>query len=263
MSTLAGQGQRGKEIAKQVLQVLNDPENDFWEAATQAEAFLLVKEKAKAEESYRHARKLAAADWGKINSVYDIDCSCFSNHYIPVPGGVLKLFSPPVVVAFVGHMIDHPERPQPRFPSSIEVEVKQAIRTAIKTVNAKIGYCSLACGGDILFAEAMEEVGGELNLFLPFNQTDFLNPDIIRFAGGDWEERFARLVNKYQVTYLTEGSYEEHADLFLLQSHVIFGLSVLRSAANHREPTLMSVLSEWDQKKKMGGTRDTLALWPF
>ena len=120
----------------------------------------------------------------------------------------------------------------------------------------------LACGGDILFAEAMEEVGGELNLFLPFNQTDFLNASI-RFAGGDWEERFARLVNKYQVTYLTEGSYEEHADLFLLQSHVIFGLSVLRSAANHREPTLMSVLSEWDQKKKMGGTRDTLALWPF
>jgi hypothetical protein len=108
----------------------------------------------------------------------------------------------------------------------------------------------------------MEDVGGELNLFLPFNETDFLNASI-RFAGGDWEERFTRLVNKYQVTYLTEGSYEEHADLFLLQSHVIFGLSVLRSAANHREPTLISVLSEWDQKKKMGGTRDTLALWPL
>ena len=260
MSTLAGQGQRGKEIAKQVLQVLNDPENNFWEAATQAEAYLLVKEKAKAEESYRHARKLAAADWGKINSIYNQ--LWLLNHYIPVPGEILKLFSPPVVVAFVGHMIDHPNRPQPRFPSSIEAEVKQAIRTTIKTVNAKIGYCSLACGGDILFAEAMEEVGGELNLFLPFNQTDFLNASI-RFAGGDWEERFTRLVNKYQVTYLTEESYEEHADLFLLQSNVIFGLSVLRSAANHREPTLMSVLSEWDQKKKMGGTRDTLASWPF
>ena len=260
MSTLAGQGQRGKEIAKQVLQVLRDPENDFWETVTQAEAYLLVKEKAKAEESYRHARKLAAADWGKINSVYNQ--LWLLNHYIPVPGEVLKLFSPPVVVAFVGHMIDHPSRPQPRFPSSIEVEVKQAIRSAVKTVNAKIGYCSLACGGDILFAEAMEEVGGELNLFLPFNQTDFLNASV-RFAGADWEERFVRLVNKYQVTYLTEGSYEEHADLFLLQSNVIFGLSVLRSAANHREPTLMSVLSEWDQKKKTGGTRDTLALWPF
>ena len=260
MSTLAGQGRRGKEIAMQVLQVLKNPQEDFWEAVTQAEAFLLVKEKAKAQECYRHARSLAGADWGKINSVYNQ--LWLLNHYIGVPGDVLKAFSPPVVVAFVGHMIDHPERPQPRFPASIETEVKQAIRTVIKTVNAQIGYCSLACGGDILFAEAMDEAGGELNLFLPFNQDDFLNASI-RFAGGDWEERFTRLVNKYKVTYLTEGSYEDHADLFLLQSNVIFGLSVLRGAANHREPTLITVLSEWDQKRRTGGTRDTLALWPF
>ena len=260
MSVLAGQGRRGKEIAMEVLQVLKNPEHDFWEAVTQAEAYLLVREKVKAEESYRHARSLAGADWGKINSAYNQ--LWLLNHYVAVPAEILKAFSPPVVVAFVGHMIDHPARQQPRFPAHIESEVKQAIRTVIKTVNAKIGYCSLACGGDILFAEAMEEVGGELNLFLPFNQSDFLDASI-RFAGKDWEERFTRLVNKYQVTYLTEDSYENHADLFLLQSHVIFGLSVLRSAANHREPTLITVLSEWDQKRKMGGTRDTLAFWPF
>ena len=260
MSTLAGQGRRGKELAMEVLQVLTNPQEDFWEAVTQAEAYLLVKEKAKAQECYRHARSLAGADWGKINSVYNQ--LWLLNHYIGVPGDVLKAFSPPVVVAFVGHMIDHPERPQPRFPASIESEVKQAIRTVIKTVNAQIGYCSLACGGDILFAEAMDEAGGELNLFLPFNQDDFLNASI-RFAGSDWEERFKRLINKYKVTYLTEGSYENHADLFLLQSNVIFGLSVLRAAANHREPTLITVLSEWDQKRKTGGTRDTLSLWPF
>jgi len=260
MSTLAGQGRRGKEIAMEVLEVLKDPENDFWEAVTQAEAYLLLKEKAKAEESYRHARKLAGADWGKINSAYNQ--LWLLRHYMPVPENILKAFSPPVVVVFVGHMIDHPDRPQPRFPRSIEAEVKQSIRTTIKTLNAKIGYCSLACGGDILFAEAMEEVGGELNLFLPFNQADFLDASV-RFAGMEWEERFLRLVNKYPVTYVTDESYEDHADLFLLQSNILFGSSVLRATANHMEPTLISVLSERDQKKKMGGTRDTLALWPF
>jgi tetratricopeptide (TPR) repeat protein len=260
MSALAGQGQRGKDIARQVLQVLKDPENDFWQAVTQAEAYLLVKERAKAEQSYSHARKLAGADWGKINSVYNQ--LWLLNHYINVPGEVLKAFSPPVVVAFVGHMIDHPARPQPRFPESIESDVKEALRTAIKTTNAKIGYCSLACGGDILFAEAMEEAGGELNLFLPFNREDFLNASV-RFAGVAWEERFIRLVNNHQVRYLTDESYEDHADLFLLQSNVIFGLSVLRAAANHQQPILISVLSERDQSKKTGGTRDTLALWPF
>lgn len=260
MSTLAGQSRRGKEIAQEVLTVLKDPENDFWEAATQAEAYLLLKERAKSEESYIRARKLAVMDWGKINSVYNQ--LWLLKHYLPVPGEVLKLFSPPVAVGFVGHMIDHPERLQPRFPPYMEGDVKQAILNAIKALNAKIGYCCLACGGDILFAEAMEEVGGEVNLFLPFKQEDFIEASV-SFAGEEWVKRFTRLVNKYPVTYLTQESYEDHGDLFSLQSSVIFGLSAMRSMANHQEPMLISVLSEQDRKKKVGGTRDTVALWPF
>jgi tetratricopeptide (TPR) repeat protein len=260
MSTLAGQGRRGKEIAQEVLNVLKDPENDFWEAATQAEAFLLLKERAKSEEAYLRARKLAATDWGKINSVYNQ--LWLLKHYLPVPSNVLKVFSPPVVVAFVGHMIDHPDRPHPRFPASIEEGVKNALINNIKSVNAKIGYCSLACGGDILFAEAMEELGGELNLFLPFAQAEFIEASV-RFAGEGWVERFNRIVNKYPVTYMTQGTYEGHADLFLLQTEIIFGQSILRSLSNHQEPTLLSVLSERDNKRKTGGTRDTVGLWPY
>lgn len=260
MSTLAGQARRGKEIAQEVLTVLKDPDHDFWEAVTQAEAYLLMKERSKSEEAYLRANKLASKDWGKINSVYNQ--LWLLKHYLPVSGEVLKAFSPPVVVAFVGHMIDHPEHLQPRFPPSMEQEVKHAILNAIKTLNAKIGYCSLACGADILFAEAMEEAGGEVNLFLPFKKTDFLEASV-RFAGDGWVDRFTRLINKYQVTYLTQESYDDHADLFLLQTSIIFGLSALRSSMNHQEPMLISVLSERDQKRKMGGTRDTLRLWPF
>lgn len=260
MSVLAGQSRRGKEIAQEVLAVLKDPENDFWEAATQAEAYLLLKERPKAVEAYLHARKLAVTDWGKINSVYNQ--LWLLKHYLPVPNEVILAFSPPVVVAFVGHMIDHPNRSHKRFPPELETNIKIALVNALRTLNAKIGYCSLACGGDILFAEAMEEVGGELNLFLPFKQSDFIDVSV-RFAGEQWVERFTRLVNKYRVTYLTQEAYEGHADLFLLQTSIIFGLSVLRSLGNHEEPTLISVLSERDRKRKMGGTRDTVALWPF
>ena len=260
MSTLAGQSKRGREIAQQVLTVLKDPEHDYWEAVTEAEAYLLMKERSKAEQLYRRASKMADTDWGKINSVYNQ--LWLLNHYLPVPAGILKAFSPPVVIAFIGHMIDHPDREQPRFPASLEQDVKHDILNAIRTLNSKIGYCSLACGGDILFAEAMEEAGGEANLFLPFKESDFLEASV-SFAGEGWVQRFERLVDKYPVTYLTEESYDEHPDLFLLQSNIIFGLSVLRSAANHQEPTLVSVLSERDQKRRIGGTRHTLGLWPF
>ncbi len=260
MSTLAGQSRRGKEIAQEVLAVLKDPENDFWEAATQAEAYLLLKDRPKAVEAYLRARKLAVTDWGKINSVYNQ--LWLLKHYLPVPNEVIKAYSPPVVVAFVGHMIDHPNRSNKRFPPALEANVKVALVNALRTLNAKIGYCSLACGGDILFAEAMEEVGGELNLFLPFKRSDFIDVSV-RFAGEHWVDRFTRLADKYPVTYLTQEAYEGHADLFLLQTSIIFGLSVLRSLGNHEEPTLISVLSELDRKRKTGGTRDTVALWPF
>ncbi len=260
MSTLAGQAKRGKEIAKEVLTVLKDPEHDFWEGVTQAEALLLLKERTKAEEAYLRARKLASTDWGKINSVYNQ--LWLLKHYIPVPAEVIRAYSPPVVVAFAGHMIDNPKRPQPRFPAFLEPEIKRALVNALRTLNAKIGYCSLACGGDIMFAEAMEEVGGELNLFLPFKQSDFIKASV-RFAGEEWVQRFERLVNKYPVTYMTQESYDGHADLFALQISIIFGLSVLRGMSNHQEPALVTILSERDRKRKTGGTRDTIALWPF
>ncbi|HTF20689.1 MAG TPA: tetratricopeptide repeat protein, partial [Chryseolinea sp.] len=219
MSTLAGQSRRGKELAQEVLDVLKDPDQDFWEAVTRAEALLLLKERTKAEEAYQKARRLAGSDWGKINSVYNQ--LWLLKHYLPVPREALVAFSPPVVAAFVGHMIDHPERQVPRFPASIEGQIKQAITSALNTVNARIGYSSLASGGDILFAEAMEELGGEVNLFLPFSQSDFLAASV-SFAGDHWTERFQRLVDKYPVTYLTEEPHAGHADLFGLQTSILF-----------------------------------------
>lgn len=259
MSVLAGQARRGKELAQMVLNELKDPDNDFWEAATRAEALLLLKERGQSEVAYKKARQLAGSDWGRVNSVYNQ--LWLLKHYLPVPREVLIAFSPPVVAAFVGHMIDHPDRRHPRFPESISTQVSQAITAALNTINARIGYSSLACGGDILFAEAMEELGGEVNLFLPFSQSDFIEASV-SFAGDHWKERFLRLVNKYPVTYLTEEPHAGHADLFGLQTSILFGLSHLRSLSTHAEPYLISVMSERDQQRKVGGTRDTTALWP-
>ncbi len=260
MSMLAGRARRAKEIAQEVLTLLTNPETDFWEAATQAEAYLLLKERTKAEQSYRHARTLAGTDWGRVNSVYNQ--LWLLNHYIPVAKEILHLFSPPVVVSFTGHMIDHPHRSSPRFPASIEKEMKNAIGSAIRNLNAKIGYTSLACGADILFAEAMEEEGGEVNLYLPFRQEDFIESSV-RFAGEQWVERFLRLVNKHKVTFLTEEEYDNHPDLFNLTTGILFGLSCLRSAANAKEPTLITLMSDRDSSRKVGGVRETLELWPY
>jgi hypothetical protein len=260
MSAIAGKMQKGREIASEVIALLKEDTQDYWEIATLAEANLLVKNRAKAIDLYFKAKQIAGTDWGKINSVYNQ--LWLMNHYVPVPSEVIKVFGPPEVVAFVGHMIDHPSRTKPRFPDSIENEIKNEIAYALKSTNARIGYSSLACGADILFAEAMLDLGGEVNLFLPFDKDDFIATSV-QFAGNNWIERFENILNNRNINYLTTEKYEGNDGLFALQSKVIFGASILRSQLLHAKVNLLTVLSEVDLKSLTGGTRDTVNLWPI
>jgi hypothetical protein len=258
MSAISGQSSQAKQIAGELTNLLNAASTDFWEVATLAEAQFLLKDRVKAKENYLLARNLVGTDWGKVNSIYNQ--LWLLNHYMAVSNDVLKIFKPPVITAFVGHMIDHPSRTQSRFPASIEHNIKEALRNTIVSLNAKIGYCSLACGGDILFAEAMVETGGELNLFLPFATSDFIDISV-RFAGEQWVQRFEALTKRFPVTYVTHENYEGYNDLFHLQSGVIFGATALRGHATHTKPHLITVMSGLDLKRKEGGTLDTLSFW--
>jgi hypothetical protein len=260
MSAMVMQASKSREIANRVIQSIQPDTTDFWELATLGEAYLLIKEKVRSTELYVKARKSAGTDWGKIISVYHQ--LWLLNHFIPVSAEVVKMFNPPAVVAFVGHMIDHPERKSPRFPADIEAKVKEGLANNIRTLNAKIGYCSLACGGDILFAEAMAEQGGEVNIFIPFAIPDFIEMSI-KFAGEQWIQRFNALREKFQVTLITTDRYYGYDDLFSFQCKLIFGSAILRGATNHAKPTLITVLSDVDLRRSEGGTRDTLRLWPY
>ena len=260
MSSIAGKFQRGREIAQEVLTVLTSSSDDFWELVTMAEARLLIKDGKTAAEIYFKAHQLAGKDWGKINAVYSQ--MWMLNHYMLVPTEILKIFSPPVVAVLVGHMIDHPQRPVPRFQSQFAPVVKQALAGIVKTLNARIGYTSLACGSDIMFAEVIHENGGEINIYLPFRKEDFLETSV-RFAGEEWVQRFDHIAAQTTIHYLTREAYLGNDDLFAFHGRVLFGLAILRGRMLHSEPYLLSILSENDLSRKEGGTRDLMKLWPF
>lgn len=260
MSAMAGQVSKGRETAAQVITLVEKLDAGFWELATLGEAYLLTKNKAKSVEQYVLARKMAGNDWGRVTSVHNQ--LWLLNHYIPVPNEVMKLFSPPNVVAFAGHMVDHPNRPSPRFPAALAQQVKESIRHSIRTLNARIGYSSLACGSDILFVETMIEEGAEVNLFLPFSQEDFIKTSLA-FAGNEWVTRFYNIVDNHPVTFITKEKYGGHDELFTFLSRVFYGAAILRSRATHSEPNLITVLSDQDLKSKEGGTRNTINRWPF
>jgi hypothetical protein len=173
---------------------------------------------------------------------------------------IIKAFSPPKIAVFMGHMIDRPGA-RTRFPASIETQVKTVLAERIKLLDIQVGYCSLACGGDILFAEALTEACGDVNIYLPFLKEDFLETSV-RFGGQEWVNRFESLEKKWPVHYLTHEKFHGNADVFALQGRGLMGSAILRAQMSHAECYLLTVLSGVDTQRKEGGTRDMLKLWP-
>jgi hypothetical protein len=104
------------------------------------------------------------------------------------------------VFVFSGHMIDAPGRPRPRFPPILEPAVDQAIRRALAEAEAgaqDVAIASAACGGDILFGEAMLDRAVPLRVYLPFDEPTFLDKSV-RFAGDRWVERYRAVVARAQ-----------------------------------------------------------------
>ena len=100
------------------------------------------------------------------------------------------------VVAFAGHRIDRPGDPT-RFPPdpALEAAVRRAIKHELDALEPTIGYCSPACGSEVLFGELMRERGAEMHVVLPYNEKDFTAE---RLTYGlpemeSWQKRYEEL----------------------------------------------------------------------
>jgi hypothetical protein len=102
---------------------------------------------------------------------------------------------------FSGHMIDAPDRKKPRFPPSLERAVATAIENAIDRLQPRKGdvaISSAACGGDILFAEAVLARGVPLRIYLPFDEPTFVEKSV-NFADDRWPERYRAVIAQAHV----------------------------------------------------------------
>lgn len=180
------------------------------------------------------------------------------------------------VVVFTGHLLDSPDRQAaggpPRFPNHppLVAAVAAAVRDRLDALNAKVGFCSLGCGADILFAEVMLERKAELHVVLPCNTRDFLRTSVdFGQDGPDWQEwrmRFDRIIqqvraaSKERVRYVTAEPYLGSTDLFGFANAVLQGLAVLRARERTTEPVAVAVIDR-SSAGAAGGTADFLAEW--
>ncbi len=262
LSWLTGEDAKAKELAAAVLRLLPPYglEASFAELIDLAEAQLLLGREDDACKLYEEAMKQ------KDKQNYIAIVTARQQLYFlreagfKVPNVALDILVPPTIVVFTGHSIDHPSFKTSLFPSELEADVKRIIMEKLQSINAKIGYSSAACGADLIFIEAMQELGGEVNIILPFAIQDFIETNV-RHAGPRWEKRFEKaLANAHTVSFASEDRYLGHDMLYRFSNHVMHGSAVMRGKFLTSEPHLMAV---WHSRTTSlpGGPADFIDRW--
>ncbi|HXM74954.1 MAG TPA: TRAFs-binding domain-containing protein, partial [Chthoniobacterales bacterium] len=199
MSLLIGEKERACEIAgkvhEQCLKEVADPSGDsYWELAALGEAALICRDWQQAEEWYARAAEQGKDRFGDLDSSRR-NARLILRYWDQDERWIDKYLSVPAVIVFAGHMIDRPDRIEPRFPRELETAVGKAIQDKIDMLKPGFGFSSAACGSDILFLEAMLDHGAEVSIVLPYNEEEFVR-DSVEIGGHakKWRDRFDRVL---------------------------------------------------------------------
>lgn len=238
---LAGDAEPARRLARKVIAAcLKDGVRSYDRAADAAAAALIIGDLAAADEFIGRCAALHRSNFSAVASTrrqlaricdkLDLDHALFAR------------LSPKAVVHYTGHRISPPNQPG-RFPSAAEERVALAVARHLDDHNVGFGFGSLACGADILVAEALLARKAELHVVLPFEIAEFREHSVA-CGGSGWVERFdSCLAKASSLTYATDDQYLGDNVLFGHCNELAMGLAMLR-AANLDAPVFQ--LAIWD-----------------
>ncbi len=230
--------------------------DDYWEQATLAEALLLLGRGEEARGAAAAARAQAARRVG------DRASTCRQIARLAAAGAVdagdaaavLDQLRPPPVGVYCGRMF--------RAGGAGEANARAAIAAALdaQPLSALIG--PLACGADILFAEAAMARGIDLSVVLPFAEEDFIAQSVVS-GGADWLPRYEACRDAAAtVHFASSARYVSDDCQFLLGSHTMMGLARLRARELETEAVQFAVIDGAARSTgAIAGTNADVALW--
>lgn len=99
------------------------------------------------------------------------------------------------IVLFSGHMIDHPQREVPRFPPKKVPSLTRRLMATLQWIGIGEGDVSIsgaACGGDLMFVEAVLALGLRAELFLHTSVERHIK-EALAYAGRHWIDLFEQV----------------------------------------------------------------------
>lgn len=160
------------------------------------------------------------------------------------------------VAVFCGHMFN--------AGSEAEALLARRVRDHLEKLDITVGYGPLACGADIVIAEALLARGAELNVVLPFAEEDFI-AESVTSGGEDWLDRYHACRNAARkISFATPSNYVGDDNQFAYNTLYAMGLSVLRSQQRGCKAFQIAVVSdEFASFSAPGfaGTKADMKLW--
>jgi tetratricopeptide (TPR) repeat protein len=223
----------------------------FWSKATLGDLEVLTGTSASVTTAYKEAIAHAEKDWFALNSTLaqlrllkdlgfrpettDAGIAAFERALQRLTKPEDK-WQPRKEFLFSGHMVDAPDRTQPRFPADKAPVAAKKIAEVLEKLDAGSEDLALtqgACGGDILFAEACLQRGVKLHLLQPFEEAEFIQKSVIQ-RSEIWRGRYLAIVQQLQppprAAPLELGSPPkgvdpyERCNLWLLYSALTYGI---------------------------------------
>ena len=167
----------------------------------------------------------------------------------------------PKVLVFAGHMIDFQDRKTPRFPPSLAETVARIIRERLSSLHVAAGFASAACGAPILFHEAVQAIGGESHVVLPYGRDEFLADSVAIREDMDWTSRFDHVLEKARrVVLASPQRLDEGSVVFSYANQLLLGLGLIRA---HQLRCELKTLVVWDGRpsEAAGSISRILAQW--
>jgi class 3 adenylate cyclase len=267
LAALRGRRETSENVARQVIDACRpalaklpaDHPERYWVLATLGEAVLCTGDLAQAEDWYRQAGELGRHRFGDLNSTRR-HARLLLKHLGRNPRESDAWLPLPRVVLFSGHMIDRPDRPEPRFPPQLEGPVAKAIRDWLAAENRLIGFASAACGGDLLFLEALQALGGESHIVLPYEPEEFVADSVELPGVAGWRSRFDRQMAEARVVYASSSRPLHGGVGYDFANQLVQGLGLLRARELETE---LEALAVWDGRPGdgKGGTAGAVGQW--